>query len=326
MKPERAELLADLPHERGVYVLRDGGRRPLYVGTSDDVRSRVASHLGDRRDRFPGREVLAASVRSVRWVPAGSRLEALLLEARLIRRWRPHYNRALKNVERYTYLRILDERFPRLRATASIHQEEGPVYGPWRKEYRAGHVAWGLRKAFGIRGCRLDLEQRTLFDACGRKGAETCGAPCVVTNPVEDYERRVEATRAFLEGRERGEAAEVEDEEIRESLEMAFAMLERLRVAVEAPDELLRLPGVGEGRRKVLLVRAGRPIGPYPIPPREAAAARLLARLRAIPRPDPAFPLPNDVVDDVKILAAHRDAVPEADRLPVATNPDSLIG
>jgi excinuclease UvrABC nuclease subunit len=311
---ERAALLTDIPHQRGVYSLRDARGRVLYVGASRDLRSRVASHLGDRKDRLPGRDEMARCVRSIRFTRTGSPLETLLLEAALIRRWMPRYNRSIRNYDRYTYLRFREERFPRIQVTPGLTPTAEHLYGPWRKQHRAGRVATALRRAFGLRPCRLSLEQRTFFSVCERAGADTCAAPCDASRPASEYENRIAAARAFLEGREFGAASEIEDEETRELLDQSFAMLRNLRKAVEAPDEMLRLPDVEPERRKVLLVRSGRPFGPFPLPAAERGVRRLLARLRRIPRPEPALPLAKDIVDDVKILAAHRPRIPSEDR------------
>lgn len=317
MRPERAALLADVPRTRGVYVLRDARGAPLYIGASGDVRARVASHLGDRRDRLPGREEMARRVRSIRILATGSELETLLLEARLIRRLLPRYNRSIRNYDRYAYLRFDDAGgFPRIRVAASASGPDGPRYGPWRKEQRASRVAWALRRAFGVRPCTHDLRQRRFFPVCERPGAGACAAPCDAARPAEAYAVRVEEARAYLEGRSMGRAAEQEDEEARTLLEQSFGMLARLREAAESPDEILRLPGPPGGPGRLLLVRAGRPSGPFPLPSRPDRTARLLARLRRISRPRPALPHGKLVVDDVKILAAHRDGIPDEDRFP----------
>jgi excinuclease UvrABC nuclease subunit len=324
VRPERAALLEDVPHARGVYLLRDVHGRVLYVGASGDVRARVASHLGDRKDRLPGRDEMARRVRSVRVERTGSPLETLLLEASLIRRHLPPYNRSLRNHDRYAYLRFRDERFPRLQVTAGLEPGGGALYGPWRKEHRAGRVASALRRAFGLRPCRLDLAQRTMFLACDRAGADDCAAPCDASRPEEDYAARIAAARAFLEGRDPGRALETEDDEARELLESSFAMLARLREAVESPDEVLRLPGVLDGEWRVLLVRSGRPVGPVPLPGDPSRAEETLDRLRSLPPPAP-WPLARREVDDVKILAAHRDTVPTGDRFEVGVSPHALL-
>ena len=146
------------------------------------------------------------------------------------------------------------------------------------------------------------------------------------TRNATEYDERIAAARAFLEGREFGAAAGIEDEETRALLDQSFSMLSRLREAVEAPDEVLRLPDVEPERRKVLLVRSGRPFGPLPLPSAEQGVRRLLARLRRIPRPEPALPLGKDIVDDVKILAAHRPRIPREDRFAMDVAAHHLLG
>jgi excinuclease UvrABC nuclease subunit len=324
--PERAALLTDLPHARGVYVLRGRRGEPLYVGASRDVRSRVASHLGDRKDLLPGRDRMARRVRSIRWIPTGSELETLLLEARLIRRRLPPYNRSIRNYDRYAYLRLdLTDRFPRIRVTAVAEGPDGPRYGPWRKEQRASRVAWAVRRAFGLRPCTRDLSQGSLFPACERPGVEACAAPCDPSRSPDDYGRCVEAARAFLEGREMGAAETIEDEEARELLAQSFEMLARLREAATSPDEILRLPPVEGEPPRLLLVRSGRPYGPFPMPSDRTRTARLLHRIRRIRPPDPVLPYPKAVVDDVKILASRREEVPPEGRFPLDVEAANLL-
>jgi len=324
VKAERAALLTDVPHARGVYTLHDGRGRVLYVGASGDLRSRVASHLGDRKDRMPGRDEMARRVRSVKFVLCGSPLETLLVEAARIRREDPRYNRSIRNRDRYAYLTFRVERFPRLQVTPGLAATDQPLYGPWRKEHRAGRVATALRRAFGLRPCRLSLDQRTMFTVCERAGADYCAAPCDASRPEGEYDEAVAATRAFLEGRDPGGALETEDEEAREILAQSFSMLRRLREAVTSPDEFLRLPGPDGEPARALLIRSGRPLGPFPIPADEAAAARMLESMLRIPAP-PRYPLARREVDDVKILASLRDSVPEEARFGLDVAPADLL-
>ncbi len=171
--------LADhLPHAPGVYLFRgrDGG--VLYVGKSKDLRARVKSYFyGDERKKIDG---LLAETVSIDGVPCTSELEALVVEARLIRRHEPKYNRRGKTWRRYAYVKVdPGEAFPRLKIVRGASPDDGCVYlGPFGSSATARLAKEALEEVLPIRRCTAAMGARTRFAPCALADMGRCVAPC----------------------------------------------------------------------------------------------------------------------------------------------------
>ncbi len=133
----RSALADDLPHAPGVYLFRGRDGRVLYVGKSKDLRARVKSYFyGDERKKIVH---LLDEVRSVEGIGCDGELEALVVEARLIRRHEPKYNRRGKTWRRYAYLKLDPrEALPRLKVVREAKPGDGRIYlGPFGSSARA---------------------------------------------------------------------------------------------------------------------------------------------------------------------------------------------
>ncbi len=171
--------LADhLPNSPGVYLFRgrDGG--VLYVGKSKDVRSRVKSYFyGDERKKISD---LLAETTGVDGIGCASELEALVVEARLIRQHEPKYNRRGKTWRRYTYLKVDPaEAFPRIKVVHAAKADDGCTYvGPFGNTIRARLAKEALEEVFPIRRCTKAMGARTRFAPCALADMGRCLTPC----------------------------------------------------------------------------------------------------------------------------------------------------
>ncbi len=169
--------LADhLPRSPGVYLFRGRDGRVLYVGKSKDLRTRVKSYFyGDSRKKV---EDLLAETASVDGIACGSEPESLVLEARLIRRHEPKYNRRGKTWRRYAYLRIdPSEAFPRLKVVREP-KAGGAFLGPFSSSQQARLAKEALEDVLPIRRCTTPMRATTRFAACALGDLGRCAAPC----------------------------------------------------------------------------------------------------------------------------------------------------
>ncbi len=228
--------LADhLPRAAGVYLFKARDDRVLYVGKSKDLRARVKSYFyGDPRKKV---EDLLAETAAVEGIPCGSELEALVLEARLIRRHEPKYNRRGKTWRRYAYLKIdPDEAYPRVKL-AREPTGGAAFLGPFPSSHHARLAKEALEEAFPIRRCTKAMGRTTRFSACALAEMGRCLAPCDGRVGLERYAESVRSLLsslsspggllAALEARMRGLAAE-------ERFEEASLARDRLRALAEA--------------------------------------------------------------------------------------------
>ncbi|MDG4788882.1 DEDD exonuclease domain-containing protein [Micromonospora sp. WMMD1102] len=195
----RKRHLADgLPKVPGVYIFRATDDRPLYVGTSGDIATRVRSYFTAAEKRARISEMLAAAER-VEAVECAHPLEAEVRELRLIAAHAPPYNRRSKFPERVVWLKLTSEPYPRLSLVRSLGPDDAAYLGPFGSRRAAELAAAGVHDAVQLRQCTPRLSVRTTSPACALAELGRCPAPCEHRISVEEYaDRAVEPVRAAL--------------------------------------------------------------------------------------------------------------------------------
>src|SRR6185295_2366595 len=126
-----------MPDEPGVYLMKDGGGKIIYIGKAKNLKKRVSSYFTKHNPDIgwkTGR--LVSKIEDIEFVVTDNEIEAFLLESNLIKRYRPAFNIELKDHQRYTYLKLTDEPFPRLlvarrNRNGKFLGPKGKVYGPF---------------------------------------------------------------------------------------------------------------------------------------------------------------------------------------------------
>ncbi|MFY1672330.1 DEDD exonuclease domain-containing protein [Plantactinospora sp. WMMB334] len=186
----RKRHLADgLPKVPGVYIFRAADDRPLYVGTSGDIATRVRSYFTASEKRARISEMLAAAER-VEAVECAHPLEAEVRELRLIAAHAPPYNRRSKYPERAVWLKLTSEPYPRLSLVRSLGPEDETYLGPFSSRRSAELAAAGVHDAVPLRQCTPRLSVRTTSPACALAELDRCPAPCEHRISVEEYAAR----------------------------------------------------------------------------------------------------------------------------------------
>jgi DNA polymerase-3 subunit epsilon len=176
--PQAAKLrfTEDLPRAPGVYVFRDKGGRPLYVGKATNLRSRVRSYFSgdDRRKIGPMLRETAAVDHLVCATP----LEAAVLEVRLIHQLEPRFNRQAKTWRSYAYVKLTDEAFPRLSVVRTPKADGGRYLGPLPSSRAAQRVIEAVHTVVPLRRCTRRVTRTPTAGACAaaQLGVATC--PC----------------------------------------------------------------------------------------------------------------------------------------------------
>jgi DNA polymerase-3 subunit epsilon len=312
---ERRPDLSSLPDDPGVYVFRDERGRPLYVGKSVSVRSRARAHFC-QPSGWTGRAEV------VEYRPTASELGALVLENRLIKRWKPPGNVKLKRTGEYVYVRCrLDIPFPVLEVAPDPAPGHAVNVGPVRGRATAGELVDQLNSLFSLRHCGRGLKLREHPSIYGQMGR--CLSPCLGDLDPNLYRRRLdEALAPFCEPGEGGERllALLEDRlraAIGERRYEAAAVLhrrrERMAVLVErlggllqathAQTRLVLAPHPVKPRWDALWIVAGRVAdwGPLPEEPEELAR-RTESALERRPSSSRRPVIPAEEVDEIRIV------------------------
>jgi DNA polymerase-3 subunit epsilon len=189
---DKLKLTNHLPRRPGVYVFRDRGGRPLYVGKATNLRTRVRSYFSSDRRRKVA-QLLRETVRIDHTVCDGP-MEAEVLEVRLIAEWRPRFNKVGTRAGAYAYLKLtLNETFPRL-SVVRAPKDDGALYlGPLPSSRFAKRVAEAIETSVPLRRCTSrPTGVREAPCAPAQLGVATC--PCAGTVTPEEYQRLVQRT------------------------------------------------------------------------------------------------------------------------------------
>ena len=294
-----------LPNAPGVYLFRGRDGRVLYVGKSKDLRARVKSYFyGDERKKI---DDLLAETTSIDSETCGSELEALVVEARLIRHHEPKYNRRGKTWRRYAYLKVDPaEAFPRVKIVRAAPPGDGCAYlGPFGSSSAARLAKEALEEVLPIRRCTTAMGARTRFAPCALADMGRCVAPCDGRVDLERYGELVRRLVSSLTspggllGSLERRMAHLADQE---RYEEAGLVRDRLRaladaLARERTDAWLVGAGRshGAGRRgaddplRRGLVGSGRRGRAAPGPVRAGTRRRALGGARLVPREPPSL-------------------------------------
>lgn len=317
-----SEQAAGLPARPGIYAFYDAHDCLLYVGKSVSLRARVRSYLREGGGHTRRTARLKDEAVRLEHVVCGSELEALLLEAREIKRRAPLYNVQGRYWRHYPFVKIEAGTFPRVDLTYELVEDGGRYFGPFPTETRAREALDALRPLMRWRSC-APLPKRACFEhTIGR-----CSAPCLGKVDAEAYEAQMEDLSAFLSGEAEPFLAGLEAEMLKASQELAFerARILRDRLGALRPlarrqaflqaakgelDCVIALPGAVAGTSLWLLVRRGRLVKSYP-GVTSADAGKLARRLaRALTKPAPSWGVRQDELDEINLLAGwlHRHA------------------
>jgi excinuclease ABC subunit C len=191
-----------IPEQPGVYLMKDSAGGIIYIGKAKNLRKRISSYFV-RQDLKLGWKTsrLVSRIADIDFVVTDNEIEAFLLESNLIKRYRPVFNIELKDQQRYTYLKITDEAFPRLLVARRNRAGEftgpkGKIYGPFVRGSSKYLTVGLLRKLFKVRVCN-----RLPKVPCLQYFIKNCDAPCIANVMREQYMTNIVALQNILEGK-----------------------------------------------------------------------------------------------------------------------------
>ncbi|TPG22348.1 excinuclease ABC subunit UvrC [Sphingomonas koreensis] len=193
-------VLKTLPTRPGVYRMHDSRGDVLYVGKARALKNRVTNYT--QVDRLPKRlQRMVAQTRSMTIVTTNNEAEALLLEAQLIKRYRPPYNVLLRDDKSFPFILLrADHAFPRIQKHRGARRAKGNYYGPFASAGSVNNTLNALQKLFLLRSC-TDSFFRNRDRPCLLYQIKRCSAPCVGRIDEAGYAELVGDAKAFLAGK-----------------------------------------------------------------------------------------------------------------------------
>lgn len=238
-----------IPSHPGIYIMKGSNDAILYIGKAKNLKNRVRSYF--LKNQNYKTQKLVEKISDIEFVLTDNEEEAFLLEANMIKRYRPPYNIELKDQQRYTYLRITDEKYPRLmvarRTRTGQFLGRGKVYGPFMRGSSKMLSVGLLRKTFKIRICK-----RLPKEACLEYHLGNCEAPCQFEQAQKNYAKNVAELESILKGKQR-----LEDFVKKLEVQMRHASTDRqYERAMEIRETLQRLSSL-QVRQKMETPRQG---------------------------------------------------------------------
>jgi len=251
------EKLATLPDHPGVYLMRDGAGRVIYVGKASSLRARVRQYFQPGHTDSPRILHLISKIRDVETVVCANEVEALILESTLIKRHHPWYNVRMADDKAYPYLKLTNEPYPKIVMTRKVARDGGRYFGPYpyHEPKLVGRTIRLIRRLFKLRTCNIEIEH-DLPRPCLDYYIGQCSAPCVAWGATpEQYADQVKQAGAFLEGKQdsllRDLKGQMEAAAQALDFERAAQLRDQIR-GVEALNERQRIVSAGVGDRDIL--------------------------------------------------------------------------
>lgn len=226
----------DLPLVPGVYLMKDSGDHIIYIGKAKSLKKRVKSYF--RKDLDPKTRVLMGHFHHLEYMVTDTEKEALILESNLIKKHMPRYNIRLKDDKRYPYIKVTNEKFPRVLITRRVLDDGSYYYGPFTEAYALRKLIKFLKGLFKVRDCK------NMDGPCLNYQIDLCNAPCDQKITEKEYKKLVDNISFFFEGKydkilktlkiEMQEAAKKQEYEkaaiLRDQLNSVEAVLEKQKM------------------------------------------------------------------------------------------------
>ena len=242
------EKIKRLPKDPGVYIYRNHQGRIIYVGKAINLKNRVTSYFhGDHNIKT--RE-LVKNIVDLEWIVVGSEIEALLLEAELIKRYKPHFNIDWKDDKNYCYIKITKEDYPRIYIVRQVVDDKAEYLGPYIDAKAVRTSLKALRKAFPFCTCTINPDSTCLYyhlNLCHGHGEKYISKA--------DYQSNINGLVKFLNGKRDSVLKDFNSKMRRYSKNKQFEMAGEMRDRIRALEKI-RFQHVIEDKREVRLDKA----------------------------------------------------------------------
>lgn len=251
--------LKGLPHKPGVYLMKDARGRVIYVGKAQSLRDRLRAYFGSTTGLHPRSQTLLSKIEDFEYIVTDNPVEALILEANLIKLHLPRYNVRLKDDKKYPYIKVtIKEDYPRVFPTRNLKKDGSILFGPYTNVKAMKKALRTAKKIFPVRSCKGKLPEKLCLDY----HIQRCYGPCEAKISKEEYQHMVQELCHFLSGKSKRVEEELEERMRTLAAELRFEEAARIRDQLNSVTEIVRKQRVvfsDEIDRDVIgLARAGK--------------------------------------------------------------------
>ena len=199
------EKLENLPAAPGVYQHLDAAGKVLYVGKAKNLRNRVRQYFQKSRSLGSRIEQMLTKATDLEIIVTDSEVEALILEANLIKKFKPRYNVSLKDDKSYPYIVITGEPYPRVFITRHVRRDGSRYFGPYTDVKNVRAALKAIRDIFMIRSCNYLIDEEAIrkkkFKVCLDYHIKKCEGPCEGLVSSERYNAMIDQVASLLRGK-----------------------------------------------------------------------------------------------------------------------------
>ena len=193
-----------IPRQPGVYRFIDETDTILYVGKAKNLRNRVSSYFGQRKDRAHRTRVMVKNAYRIEFTVVETEADALLFENTLIKKHQPRYNVMLRDDKSYSYICIKKERFPCMFITRRVIRDGSTYFGPYTSRGRLKIILELIKRLFPLRTCSYNLSANNIeagkFKVCLEYHIKNCVGPCEGLESEDTYNEKIDQIRNILRG------------------------------------------------------------------------------------------------------------------------------
>ena len=219
--------LEKFSNKLGVYILKDKTDKPIYIGKALNIKGRLKSHF---RSTNVKEKSLVSRTSKINTILVESEIEALILEANLIKKFKPIFNTSLKDDKDYLYIKIPKEPFPRVLVARKRDLKNSKIYfGPFPSTSSVRTTLRKLRKIFPFRFCRIGQKRACLSFHLG-----LCPGACIGKINEENYLKNISNLIKFLKGQKEELLRKLDNQMQKASKKMEFEEAKKIKQTIDA--------------------------------------------------------------------------------------------
>ncbi len=196
------EKLLNLPDKPGVYIMKNSEGTVIYVGKAKVLKNRVRQYFHESANHTPKVSAMVRNIADFEFIITATEREAFVLECNLIKEHRPHYNILLKDDKTYPFIKITNERFPRIVFTRRPEKDGAQYFGPYTSSFFCREMIELTQKIFKIPTCKKRFPEDfgkvrpCLYHSMGR-----CSGVCTGNVSEEEYKKVISDAALFIKGK-----------------------------------------------------------------------------------------------------------------------------
>src|SRR3989338_4145658 len=188
--------LKDLPTTAGVYFFHDRGGKIIYIGKAVNLKNRVSSYFQKPSQLLPKTQSLVSQISSLDFIQVQSEIEALILEANLIKKHHPYFNVRLRDDKDYLFIKVTNEQFPTIKVTRKKDLEDAKIYfGPFPDGTSVRKGLKNLRRIFPYSSCKPNSKRACFYYHLG-----LCPGVCIGKISAAEYRKIINRFIDFMKG------------------------------------------------------------------------------------------------------------------------------